>query len=61
MSTIKQRKAARAIKPEQLTDLPPDERRRAVEGASNKEFFRRLRTIGKWREARLARFAKDTR
>jgi hypothetical protein len=61
MSTIKQGKRTRPSKPEQLADLTPEERRQAIEGLDKKEFFRRLRTIKKWREGRLARHAKDSR
>ena len=61
MSTVKQRKAAKATRPEQLANLTSEDRRRAVEGLSKKDFFRRLRTIKGWREERLARLAKDTR
>ena len=61
MSTIKQLKNKRLRKKESLADLTPEERRVAIEGVSKEEFFRRLRTIKKWREERLARLAKDTR
>ena len=61
MSTIKQLKDKRLRKKESLADLTPEERRVAIEGVSKEEFFRRLRTIKKWREERLARLAKDSR
>ena len=61
MSTIKQLKNKRLRKKESLADLTPEERRVAIEGVSKEEFFRRLRTIKKWREERLARLPKDTR
>ena len=61
MSTIKQLKNKRLRKKESLADLTPEERRVAIEGVSKEEFFRRLRTIKKWREERLARLAKDSR
>ena len=61
MSTIKQLKDKRLRKKESLADLTPEERRVAIEGVSKEEFFRRLRTIKKWREERLARLAKDPR
>jgi len=61
MSTIKQLKDKGLRKVESLADLTPEDRRIAVEGVSKEEFFRRLRTIKKWRAERLARLAKDTR
>ena len=61
MSTIKQLENKRLRKKESLADLTPEERRVAIEGVSKEEFFRRLRTIKKWREERLARLAKDSR
>ena len=61
MSTIEQLKDKELRKVERLADLTPEERRVAIEGVSKEEFLRRLRTIKKWREERLARLAKDTR
>jgi hypothetical protein len=58
---MKRLKPVKVTKPEQLADLTPEERRQAVEGASKKEFFRRLRTIPEWRKERLARLGQNPR
>jgi hypothetical protein len=58
---MKRLKPAKVVKPEQLADLTPEERRQAVEGVSKEEFFRRLRTIPEWRKERLARFGQNSR
>ena len=58
---MKRLKPAKVVKPEQLADLTPEERRQAVEGVSEEEFFRRLRTIPEWRKERLARLGQNSR
>ena len=61
MSNVKQLKPKprKPAKPERLSDLTPEQRRRAMEGASKEEFFRRLKLVKEWRKERLARLGLD--
>jgi hypothetical protein len=54
MASIKRSNSKQTARPEQLSDLSPEERRKAVEGGTKEEFFRRLRQVKEWRKARLA-------
>ncbi len=56
MSNVKplKPKPRESAKPERLSDLTPEERRKVVEGATEEEFFRRLKLVKEWRKARLA-------
>ena len=58
---LKQLGPKKEIQSQRLTDLTPEERRQAVEGTSQREFFRRLRTIPEWRKNRLADFGPNSR
>jgi len=62
MSNVKQLKPKprKSAKPERLSDLTPEERRKVVEGATEEEFFRRLKLVKEWRKARLARINQDS-